>query len=316
MENDQCGGTGFAGSWHASGKCFPCLANAFDRVPAIYKGTNEPILLDCHSIQLGDQAVYRKTNQAAPELTVCPTKVIRVHVFRDLWELDNAWEDLVSHPVRQLVQAFPSLRLCRNSDCDQSCGFFHPSIEEEGIESGLLDTWASVGTGMMAANSSLEKLRFLSVFIRIPESNFDQLHQASGTKGFFFEPRHPDLPGPDDTYAVVWTPQLSLSEVQHRIRTVDHCITACRLGTKYGVRCLAKHQETLHGILCPNKPYVACAVKFIYRLGAFAGEYSESLACGNIETVWMDRQTPSALQRKPRTGMASWCQCGASTSIH
>ena len=38
------------------------------RVPAIYKGTNEPVLIDCTTIQLGDQAVYRKSSQDAPEL--------------------------------------------------------------------------------------------------------------------------------------------------------------------------------------------------------------------------------------------------------
>ena len=158
------------------------------RVPAIYKGTNEPIIIDCVSIQLGDQAVYRKTNQAAPELTVCPTKVVRAHVFRDLWEPDCAWDDLVSHPVRQLVQAFPCLRLCWVPDCDQLCGHFHPSLEEDGIESGLLDTWAFRWHGHDGSKQQPAKAEVLSVFIRVPESNFDTLHQASGSKGFFLSP--------------------------------------------------------------------------------------------------------------------------------
>jgi hypothetical protein len=62
--------------------------------------------------------------------------------FSDVWEIDNVWADLTAHPVRSLVQLFPILRLCRVADCDQECGMFHPSLEEEGVESGLLDIWA------------------------------------------------------------------------------------------------------------------------------------------------------------------------------
>ena len=108
-------------------------------MPAIYKGTNEPIILDCTSIQLGDQAVYRRPNQYAPELQVCPTKVMRAHVFKHMLDADHSWDDFTAHPVRYLVQAFPVLRMCKDADCDHSCGLFHPSLEEEGIESGLVD---------------------------------------------------------------------------------------------------------------------------------------------------------------------------------
>eukprot|EP00435_Cladocopium_sp_Y103_P033577 s1936_g8.t1 len=206
------------------------------RVPAIYKGTNEPVLIDCTSIQLGDQAVYRRQNQDAPELQVCPTKVLRAHVYRDLWILEEPWEVLTAHPVRQLVQRFPIFRLCKDRDCDQTCNLFHPSLEEEGVESGLLDLWAF------------------------------RWHGHDGTCGFFFEPRNADTPGPDETYAIIWLPQSSLSDVVHKVRTVDHCIAVCRLGLKYGVRVLSKHQEEVHQQLCPQKPLVVCAVKAVYRL--------------------------------------------------
>lgn len=55
------------------------------RVPAMYRGTNEPIILECTALQLGDQAVYRKINHQAPEIAVFPTNVFRVHVFKDEW---------------------------------------------------------------------------------------------------------------------------------------------------------------------------------------------------------------------------------------
>eukprot|EP00435_Cladocopium_sp_Y103_P015513 s1799_g3.t2 len=236
------------------------------RVPAIYKGTNEPIILDCTSIQLGDQAVYRRSNQDAPELTVCPTKVVRVHTFKELIDNETSWEEFIEHPVRYLVQAFPVLRMCKDSDCDHSCGLFHPSLEEEGVESGLLDIWSFRWHGLDGSKQPPAKAEVLSVYIRIPESSFDTLHLASGAHGAFFEPRNADQPGPDEVYAVVWTPQWNLGEVLHRVRTVDHCLAACRLGTKYGIRCLSKHHEALHSLLHPTKPFVPCAIKEIYRL--------------------------------------------------
>ena len=103
------------------------------KVPAIYRGTNEPILVDCTTIQLGDQAIYQKQNQMAPEIAVFPTAVFRVHVFHDLWEHEHVWEDLVSRPVKSLVNTFDILRLCKDPDCQGLCGNCHPSCEEDGV---------------------------------------------------------------------------------------------------------------------------------------------------------------------------------------
>eukprot|EP00435_Cladocopium_sp_Y103_P031561 s1432_g8.t1 len=236
------------------------------RVPAIYKGTNEPVILDCTSIQLGDQAVYRRTNQAAPDLVVCPTRVLRAHVFKDLWQQEQDWSAFLAHPVRSLVQAFPLFRLCKDIDCDRQCPLFHPSLEEDGVESGLLDVWAFRWHGLDGSKQPHEKAEVLSVYLRVPESSFDQLHRASGTFGVFFEPRSANSPGPDEAFAVIWVPQIGLSDALHRVRTLDHSIAVCRLGLKYGIRCLVKHQEDLHQALCPSKPFVHCAVKAVYRL--------------------------------------------------
>ena len=236
------------------------------RVPAIYKGTNEPVILDCTSIQLGDQAVYRKTSQDAPSLTVCPTRVFRVHVFKDLWQQEHDWDEFLGHPVRSLVQAFPIFRLCKDADCDHHCSLFHPSLEEEGVESGLVDVWAFRWHGLDGSKQPQAQAEVLSVYVRVPESSFDQVHRSSGTQGVFFEPRSSDSPGPDDAFAVIWVPQIGLSDAQHRVRTLDHCVAVCRLGLKYGIRCLVKHQEELHKTLCPSRPFVHVSVKAVYRL--------------------------------------------------
>lgn len=69
-----------------------------------------------------------------------------------------------------------------------------------------------------------------------------------------------------------------MQDVSHRVKTVDACLAACRLGNKYGVRCLTRHQEEVHAELVPNRPYVKCTVKVIYRLEPLpAGTQRQSL---------------------------------------
>lgn len=236
------------------------------RVPAIYRGTNEPIILDVISVQLGDQAVYRKICQEAPELAVFPTVVFRLHVFKDLWTLSHDWAELAAHPVRSLVQSFPVLKLCRVPDCDSTCGAYHPSIEETGVESGLIDVWAFRWMKTDGSKATPVSADVLSVYFRVPESSFACLHSASGTDGVFFEPRCQDSPGADPAFSVVWIPQATMQDIMHKVKTHDLCLAACRIGTKYGVRCQTKHHEEVHNDLRPQVPFVHCAIKEVYRL--------------------------------------------------
>ena len=249
------------------------------RVPAIYKGTNEPVLLDVVSVQLGDQAVYRQTLKNAPEVAVFPTVVFRAHVFKDLWTSSQEWSELVSHPIRSLVSTFTILRLCRDQECDQTCGLFHPAIEESGIESGLIDVWGFRWTKLDGSKATPKDADVMSVYLRVPESAFAYLHCQSGVEGTFFEPRDSSSPGTDPNYSIVWLPQATLADVVHKVKTHDQCLAPCRLGSKYGVRCLSRHQEEVHKELKPQTPYVSCTVKEVYRLEPLpVGTQRQSLA--------------------------------------
>lgn len=188
--------------------------------------------------------------------------VFRVHVFRDLWELDMQWSDLVAKP-KTLGQSFGHLRLCRDDSCAGDCNLFHPAIEEPGVESGLLDVWGFAWHRLGGSKVNSDKADLLSLYIRVPESNFTALHVASGFFGVFFEPRRKDAPGPDPLYTVLWILQQSLADNQRGVKTHNLALAACRLGSKYGIRCLAKHQEELHRSLNLKKPFVSCSVKQI-----------------------------------------------------
>lgn len=236
------------------------------RVPAIYQGTQEPVLADCTAIQLGDQAVYGKQNARVKEIAVYPTVVFRAHIFQDLWSEEQDWKEFQTRPLKSLTTAFPILNLCRDDHCDRSCGQFHPSLEEEGVEAAILDTWGFHWHTFDGQKTTPAKAMVLSFYLRVLESNFNAVHLSSGQFGVFYEPRKSDGPGPDPTYSILWLPQLSLRECLHRVRTNDQLITVCRLGHKFGVRCLSKNEKQVHQALCPGKPYVKCDVKEIFRL--------------------------------------------------
>ncbi len=236
------------------------------RVPALYQGTQEPILVDCTAIQLGDQAVYAKQNNRVKEIAVFPTVVFRAHVFHDLWTEEHEWNDIASRPLKSLTSLFPILTLRRTDSCARDCGNFHPSLEEEGVEAAILDTWGFHWNTLEGQRTTPPKAAVLSFYLRILESNFNQVHLLSGQHGVFFEPRRTDSPGPDPHFAVIWLQRSSLREALHRVRTDDHLITVCRLGSRYGVRCLAKYEEAQHRALCPSKPYVKCDIREIFRL--------------------------------------------------
>eukprot|EP00438_Fugacium_kawagutii_P011669 Skav222265 [mRNA] locus=scaffold2459:8971:29084:+ [translate_table: standard] len=259
------------------------------RVPAMYRGTNEPIILECTSLQLGDQAVYRKVNVRAPEIAVFPTVVFRAHIYKDEWSEEHTWESLVVRPLKSLISQFDPLNLCRDPSCNNMCDKYHPAIEEAGVESAVLNVWAFRWTSLDGSKAHPEKAAVLSLYMRLPESNFDVVHELSGSCGVYFEPRHKEQPGPDDRFAVVWLTS-GLSETVHRVKAIDECITVCRLGSKYGVRCLVKHQEEVHKSLCPNKPFVKCSIRCVFRLEPLpAGTQRSSLVDMLQAAGWVAR---------------------------
>ena len=270
------------------------------RVPAIYRATSDPVILDCTSVQLGDQAVYQRTNKQAPEVATYPTTVFRAHVFQDLWGQDGEWDELLKHPIRSLVNTFDVLRLCRDDGCS-GCQLYHPSCEETGIESGLLDVWGFLWRTHDGTKTTPQRADVLSVYLRIPESSFATLHQASGTQGTFFEPRCKDAPGVDTNFAVIWIPKATLSDAVHRVKTVDNCLTVCRIGMrntkKSSMHCCA---QPSHMSNVWSKPHT--------DLSHFLQEHSGS--------AWLDSETLAAVSWFTRTCMAGVYRLWSSPPIH
>lgn len=164
------------------------------------------------------------------------------------------------------MDLFGILTLCDDKQCGGDCGRFHPSCEESGAESAVLDVWGFFWHRYDGSKVVPNQAEVLSVYLRVLESNAEAVHCLSGSHGVFFEPRLTEAPGPDPAFSVLWLPKCSLQEAIHKVRTTDQLIAVCRLGMKYGVRCHAKHEELMNQELRPDKPFVQCEIKQVYRM--------------------------------------------------
>ena len=210
-------------------------------VPARYLGTNEPILLRCTSVQLGDVPIL-ETKVACPEVATMPTAVVKVHWFRDA--CDIFWDDIVARPIKSLISA---------------C-VVHPSVEEDGVSTVMLDLWGS-NEGKKSAPAEASQFQ---LFIRCPESASTALHAWPGQNGIFFEPRKVNGVGADTKFRVIWIPGSSLKQVVHLMNTIDDVEGVARIQERHGILCLAKNAEALHKQFCADRPFydVECTHRF------------------------------------------------------
>ena len=230
-------------------------------VPARYLGTNEPILLRCTSVQLGDIPVLEKKG-TCPEVATMPTAVVKVHWFRDA--CDTPWDDIVARPIKSLISACAPLQVCRTPKCDASCGLFHPSVEEDGVSTVLIDLWGWLWSSNEGKKSAPAEATQFQLFFRCPESASTALHAWQGQSGLFFEPRKADGVGTDAKFRVIWIPGANLKQVVHMMNTIDEVEGVARIQNRHGIRCLAKHAEILHKQFCPDRPFfdVECTHRF------------------------------------------------------
>ncbi|CAJ1337775.1 unnamed protein product [Effrenium voratum] len=85
------------------------------RFPAVYTGTNEPVLLTGSLIQIGDTTVKRVTKSAEPLQDEIATATIRVSVFAD--ECPHDWQAFVKAPIKSIVKNTPLLQKCPDASC-------------------------------------------------------------------------------------------------------------------------------------------------------------------------------------------------------
>ena len=214
-------------------------------------------------LQLGDVQVVEKS-VSAPDVSTLPTRVLRLQVYQDEWEF--GWEDVVKRPIRSLVDVVPGLQLCGDASCNQRCGRYHAAVEENGVESVIVDIWGWRWVDAQGRKTSPSEAVSFSIFIRIPESGFPLLNEGCDISGIYIEPRLLQGQGTDPKFAVIWLAHHSGKQVRHLVKTDDKIVGAARLGDRFGVRVPSAHAEEIHIKLCPNKPFMQGSVTQIYRL--------------------------------------------------
>ena len=234
-------------------------------IPAKYKATEEPIVFFGGLLQLGDVAVARKASQSMPQPAVVTTSVLKIQAYRDL--LGTSWEAVSKAPIRELAEATPALQLCKDSKCTgktTDCQKAHPAVDEQ-YDGVILDLWSRLFTTMEGKKTEAQEADCFSVLLRVPSSMVSQILQQQPV-GFFFEPRCQTTKGPDPRYKVIWLPGLDHLAASHQAKTCSKTVCLMRIKQRFGVRVLAKDEETAFKALRPGVPYMDVEVKQIYNL--------------------------------------------------
>ena len=230
--------------------------------------------MSCRALQLGDVEVCEK-NGPAPEIGVLPTRVLRIQIFRD--EVED-WKSVSLRPLKHLTDHIGALQLCREAGCDGKCGCFHPTVEENGAESAIIDRWGWRWARLDGRKCSQADSEVLSLFLRVPESAFTSLLESSGHCGVYVEPRQTNGAGTDPAYSVIWLGGMSAAQVRHIVKTEDCISSIARLGTRFGVRTLEKHAEFVHKKVSPTKPFLKGNMAHVFRVGPVpAGSHRQGL---------------------------------------
>ena len=237
--------------------------------PALFQ--EEPLLIKGSLIQIGDHPVALKVHPASSAAAI-ETALLRIQLYRDQWPHD--WTALIRGPLKHLIGYFAPLQLCK-AGCGSTCPKFHPAVEEN-CDLVILDCFAwrwlnENGTGVAAANASS-----FSVMIRTPESAADGILRLSGQEGLYTELRE-DASLTPSKFVVIWT-KLNFEDISHSLRTIPQALHITRLQSKYGLRCLRKHEGDLREVLFPGQSFVACDVKMLYQVGPWPHGVTKQMA--------------------------------------
>ena len=244
--------------------------------PALFGG--EPLLVKGSLIQLGDIIVQLKTGAAVKSSSMI-TGLLRLQLYQDQSPVE--WVHFVKSPLRQLVNAFQPLQICQKgagaTSCSATCLRFHPPVDEP-CEVVLLDCFAWRWHGASGGSSTPVSAASFSVMVRTPLAAVEAILGLSGRDGFYTELREDSAAPPK--YGTIWL-KADFAEAEHLMRTQQHALHLIRSYSRYGLRCLKKHELDLRKELFPETPFIDCEVKMIYQAGPW--HYGETKA--NIQAA-------------------------------
>ena len=242
-------------------KCLAALESL--RFPATYLPTKDPMLIQGCLLQLGDVAVRRRANEEMQdEMEITTTTVLKIQIYRD--EVQLAWDQFVSSPIKHLITLAPKLRLCPNPRCDNKCQFFHAPVEEP-IDQVIHEIWARKFQSLEGRTLPADQAALFQAFLRVTSAAVEEI-LPSVVNGIYFEPRCATTKSTDNDYAVVWIPGATHEAAVHKLKTVSQGLGLVRMKQRYGIRVKAAHEETVYTQLRPGDNFVRVTINKIFRL--------------------------------------------------
>ncbi|CAJ1400826.1 unnamed protein product [Effrenium voratum] len=200
------------------------------RFPAVYTGTNEPVLLTGSLIQIGDTTVKQVTKSAEPLQDEIATATIRVSVFAPRLAGFRQSPDQVHR------QEYATAQKCPDASCSGRCGKFHPAIEEP-VDYVMQDVWAWTYASADGKRTAIEHCVLFHVAKNADASKLMQLEvsvqelrdQSKRFENWFHEVSQHGQKQAEDLkllQQVVTQQQGDLTEVKQQIRSQGDALQA------------------------------------------------------------------------------------------
>ena len=231
------------------------------RYPALCAATSEPVLIHGTLLTLGDSAIHRQEVKV-PTLQVQSTDIVKLQIFRD--EVEIAWPDLTSGPIKALLGLAPILRLCSGKDCGSECPHSHSPIDEE-LSGIVLDVWSRGYFTPQGKATKPDQSAYFQCLIRIPSVVLESIIRQN-LCGIYFEPRAAETKGVNSDFTVLWMTGLNRDQTLHRLRTSAHGLSLARMHSRYGIRVKTGVAELAHKELKPDETFNAVQVRQVYTL--------------------------------------------------
>ena len=230
--------------------------------PALYKETQEALLLSGTLINIGDIHIAKQIISLQTAIEAVDTAIIKLIGYKD--ELREAWPSFVSSPARAFTSQLEALNICREA-CTNNCRAYHPSVEED-IHKVIQDFWGRSYQKITGGKVDPAQAEMVQAFARVPQLALQQLNRESGRKGVYVEPRAESSLGPCPNFAVIWLPGKALADALHVLNTNEKAVGIARLGNKWGVRVKASDEGTVFRALRPGQTFVAIRVNAVYKI--------------------------------------------------
>eukprot|EP00438_Fugacium_kawagutii_P011553 Skav235007 [mRNA] locus=scaffold276:84617:89027:+ [translate_table: standard] len=222
----------------------------------------EPMLLTAALVQLGGTIVEQVQVSPNASITAKEVACARFVAFKDQWPQD--WSHFVSKPVKAILDAVVPLQLCREDDCE--CGRFHADPMQDTSQL-VLDVFRRQFFADSGKPVKPDQATHFAVVIRYQKSQEQAVLQLSGQGGLFVEPRVESGLEPSKEYQVVWIPQASYAEAQHKLQCEPHGLGLARTQHRYGIRVKSCHFQPVFQSLKPDGLFLAPGERLQWHTG-------------------------------------------------